>query len=191
MKNTMMKNIIIANLCSFLMACSHTNRPPIPLEEHVDLNRFMGDWYVIANIPTFIEKDAHNAIENYQMNEDGSINTTFTFFEGHFKGELKTFNPTGYVSEDNNSIWGMQFLWPIKAEFIIAYLSDDYQNTIIARNARDYIWIMSRSPEVDSKTYEDLIKFSKNIGYQPELIQRVPQNWSDNPPNPDNMESKQ
>jgi apolipoprotein D and lipocalin family protein len=33
----------------------------------VDLERFMGDWYVIANIPTFIEKGAHNAVEGYQM----------------------------------------------------------------------------------------------------------------------------
>ena len=40
---------------------------PIHTVEKVDLNRFIGDWYVIANIPTFIEKDAYNAIETYRL----------------------------------------------------------------------------------------------------------------------------
>ncbi len=177
MKSTLMKNITLLMLCSLMFACSHTNKTPIPLAANVDLNRFMGDWYVIANIPTFIEKGAHNAIESYTMNEDGSINTTFTFYEDNFDGKLKTFNPTGYVSEQSNSLWDMQFIWPIKAEFIIAHLSDDYQNTIIARNARDYIWIMARTPEVDQATYQNLIKLSVNMGYKPDLIQRVPQRW--------------
>ena len=39
--------------------------------EFVDLERFMGDWYVIANIPTFIEKGATNAIESYKLMDDG------------------------------------------------------------------------------------------------------------------------
>lgn len=37
---------------------------PLATVPAVDLNRFMGDWYVIACIPTFIEKGAHNAIES-------------------------------------------------------------------------------------------------------------------------------
>ena len=46
---------------------------------YVDLNRFMGDWYVIANIPTFIEKGAVNAIESYELDSKGRVKTTFTF----------------------------------------------------------------------------------------------------------------
>ncbi|MGB5735066.1 MAG: lipocalin family protein, partial [Thiohalocapsa sp.] len=44
----------------------------------VDLERFMGDWYVVANIPTFVEKGAHNPVESYALNPDGTIATTFT-----------------------------------------------------------------------------------------------------------------
>ena len=50
--------------------------------KYVDLERYMGDWYVIANIPTFIEKKATNAIESYKLSDDGTISTTFSFFEG-------------------------------------------------------------------------------------------------------------
>lgn len=172
-----MKKLLLLMVCSLMFACSHTNKTPIPLADNVDLDRFMGDWYVIASIPTFIEKGAHNAIENYKRNDDGSINTTFTFYDDSFDGELKTYNPTGYVSEESNSLWGMQFIWPFKGEFIIAHLSDDYHNTIIARNARDYIWIMARTPEVNEEIYQELIKLSADMGYDTNLIHRVPQRW--------------
>ena len=169
-----MKLIFIISFMFFLQACSHTQEKPIPLAEEVNLNRFMGDWYVVANIPTFIEEGAHNAIESYSMNEDGSIATTFTFNEDSFDGELKKYNPTGFVSEQNNSVWGMQFIWPIKAEFLIAYLSDDYQHTIIARSARDYLWVMSRSPVISDEHYKSLVQRSVDMGYSPEQIQKVP-----------------
>ena len=65
--------------CAFLAGCQTVTQPPIETVGKVDLPRFMGDWYVIANIPTFIEKGAHNAIESYKLAGDGSIETTFTF----------------------------------------------------------------------------------------------------------------
>lgn len=155
-------------------ACSHRPATPIPMAENVELDRFMGRWYVVANIPTFIEKGAHNAIETYRMNKDGSIDTEFRFNQDSFDGDLEVYNPTGFVSETNNSLWGMQFIWPIKAEYIIAYLDDDYQNTIIARNARDYVWIMSRSPDPGQETIDKLINFSVEMGYPRDQIKRVP-----------------
>lgn len=164
-------------VCSLMFACSSQPKPQIPLAPNVDLNKFMGDWYVIANIPTFIEKGAHNAMERYDKNDDGSIKTTFTFHDNSFGGDLKTYNPTGFVSEESNSLWGMQFIWPFKAEYIIAYVSDDYQTTIIARNARDYVWIMARTPGLDEDTYQRLVKLCVEMGYDPALIQTVPQRW--------------
>jgi len=169
-----MMRIFLLGLIISLQACSHSPTGSVPRAANVDLNRFMGDWYVLANIPTFIEKGAHNAIENYAMNEDGSIATTFRFNADSFDGDLKEYHPTGYVSADNNSVWGMQFFWPFKAEFVIAYLSTDHQHTIIARSARDYVWVMSRSTEIDSETYDDLINRCVGMGYQKDLIKKIP-----------------
>ncbi|MFM7625114.1 MAG: lipocalin family protein, partial [Gammaproteobacteria bacterium] len=95
----------------------------VPVVEKVDLPRFMGPWYVIGVIPTFIEKDIYNAIESYELAPDGTIKTTFTFNKGAFDGEAKVMNPKGFVVPGtNNAIWGMQFIWPIKAEFVISHL---------------------------------------------------------------------
>ena len=151
---------------------------PINTVDYVDLERFMGDWYVIANIPTFIETNAYNAIENYQLNDDGSIATTFTFNEGSADGKQKKYQPTGFiVDQDSNALWDMQFIWPFKAEFRIIYLDDDYQTTIIGRTKRDYVWLMSRSPKMDEEYYQSLMSYLEEQGYDVSEIGRVPQLW--------------
>ena len=65
------------------------NETKVPIVSHVDIDSFMGDWYVIAHIPAYIEKNAYNAIESYKKNADGTIATTFTFNEGSFDGPKK------------------------------------------------------------------------------------------------------
>jgi len=153
-------------------------REPIKTVAHVDLPRFMGDWYVIANIPTFIEKGAYNAVESYRLDPDGTIATTFTFRKGAFDGPQKTHQPRGWVTDrSTNATWGMQFIWPIKAEYLIAYLDDAYRETIIARNSRDYVWIMARTPEISAADYQLLIDRVGAMGYDTSRVQRVPQRW--------------
>ena len=160
-----------------LTGCA-TDMPELATVEHVDLERFMGDWYVIANIPTFIEKGAHNAIENYSMNDDGTIATRFTFRKDGFDGKEKEYNPKGFVTDtESNAIWGMRFVWPIKADYRIIYLEEDYSVTVIGRNKRDYVWIMARDPQISEQTYDDLVDFIVSNGYDASKLQRVPQQW--------------
>lgn len=175
-----MKNILLLiPLISLLSACGSQNLKPIHTVEHVDLQRFMGEWYVVANIPTFIETDAYNAIETYAMNDDGSIATTFTFHDGSADGELKKYEPTGFiVDEQSNALWDMQFIWPFKAEYRVIYLDADYQATIIGRTKRDYLWLMSRQPEIDDSSYASLLAFIAEQGYDINKVQKVPQVWS-------------
>jgi len=146
--------------------------------DYVDLERFMGDWYVIASIPTFLEKGAHNAVESYALNDDGTIATTFTFRADGFDGELKRFNPKGFVrDEQTNARWGMRFIWPIKADYRIVHLDEDYTQTVIARQKRDYVWIMARSPGIPDEDFRELVDFVGSLGYDIGKIERVPQRW--------------
>jgi len=158
-----------------ISACASTPMEPIEAVNPVDLNRFMGDWYVIAAIPTFIEKEVYNGIESYAMNDDGSVATTFTFNKGSFDGPVKTYNPKGFPdASQGNGVWGMQFIWPIKADYRIAYLDADYQTTVIARNARDYVWLMARSPDMVDAEYQKMLKFIENLGYDTSKIRKIP-----------------
>jgi apolipoprotein D and lipocalin family protein len=160
-----------------LAACAGSG-PEMKTVDYVDLERFMGDWYVIANIPTFLEKGAHNAVETYEMNKDGTIATTFTFRDGGFDGEKKEYNPKGFVRDTgSNALWGMRFIWPIKADYRIVYLDDDYSQTIIGRQKRDFVWIMAREPNISEEDYAMLLGVVESLGYDVSRVERVPQSW--------------
>jgi apolipoprotein D and lipocalin family protein len=173
-----MKRLCVITMLAMLTACTGATMKAIKPVNQVNIDRFMGDWYVIAAIPTFIETQAFNAIENYQLNDDGTIATTFTYYKGGFDGPLKTYEPKGFVKPNTgNAIWGMQFLWPIKADYRIAYLDDDYQHTIIARNARDYVWLMARTPQITDTQYDAMLNLTRALGYDVSKMRKVPQSW--------------
>ena len=82
--------------------------------------------------------------------------------------------PKGFVVKDSgNALWGMQFIWPIKAQYKITYLDQDYQNTIIARDNRDYVWIMSRQKRIDQDTLKILVKKIEDDGYDIKKIRWI------------------
>ena len=163
--------VIVASMT--LAACAGRG-PEMETVDYVDLERFTGDWYVIANIPTFLEKGAYNAVETYEMNDDGTIATTFTFRDGGFDGEKKE----GFIRDtETNATWGMRFIWPIKADYRIVYLDDDYTQTIIGRQKRDFVWIMAREPNISEEDYEMLLGVVESLGYDVSKVQRVPQKW--------------
>jgi apolipoprotein D and lipocalin family protein len=150
--------------------------PPIPTVQHVDLDRFMGDWYVIAHIPSRPEREAWDAVESYARRPDGAIATTFRFRPGSFEAPVKTMRPVGYVRPDTgNAVWGMQFVWPIRAEYRIAWLDADYTQVIVARNARDYAWVMARTPVIAYADYDAHVARLRAMGYPVEKLRKVPQ----------------
>lgn len=172
----MKKTLYTLIIGALFMATGCSSPPPITSMDYVDIDRFMGKWYVIANIPTFIEKDAYNPTETYKLNDNGTIATTFQFNKGSFSGPLKTYHPTGFITDStSNAIWGMRFIWPFKADFRILHVDDNYQYTIIGRIKRDYVWIMARSPQISEEEYNKLLTIVENAGYNMEDIVKAPQ----------------
>ena len=168
----------LALLLTLLLLPACQSAPPAEMKTvaHVDLPRFMGSWYVIGNIPTAVEKDAYNAIETYELAANGTIETTFTYRKGGFDGKPKEMHPRGFVRDKTtNALWGMQFIWPFKADYRIVWLADDYSQTIVGREKRDYLWIMARTPEIPEADYQKHVEFARALGYDVSLIRKVPQ----------------
>ena len=172
-----MKHTFLTIALMMMTGCA-ASLPPLKTVDKVDIKRFMGPWYVIACIPTFIETEAYNGVETYTLNPDGTIDTVFTFRKGGFDGPLKRYNPRGFIVDTvNNSTWGMQFIWPIKAEYLITHLNEEYTQTVIGRNKRDYVWIMARTPQIPEGDYQRLVKDLENQGYDISKLRQVPQHW--------------
>lgn len=160
---------------ALLSACASTP-PSIPPVASVDMPRFMGDWYVIAQIPTYIERKAYDSVESYRLDADGTIRTTFRYRNGSADAPMKTMEPVGrVVPGTNNAVWEMQFVWPIQAEYVIVDLAPDYSRTIVGRSKRDYVWLMSRQPSLPAAELAAAIQKIRELGYDTTKLRMVPQ----------------
>lgn len=161
-----------------LVGCS--SNPPLPTVAAVDLERFMGPWFVLAHIPAGAEKDGYNGVESYALRPDGKVATTYVFRKGGFDGKLETMTPVGRVVDTKtNATWAMQFFWPFEAEYLVTYLEADYSATIIARTKRDYAWIMARTPALPEERMRALEAELAGQGYDLTKLRRMPQRWPD------------
>ena len=177
MRARSVRGIAFAGMLTSLAACqTSTDYAELPRPAELNLQRFMGQWYVIGNIPTFIEKRAYNAVEEYTLAENGRIDTTFTFNQGGFDGPLKSYHPNAVVYDgSDNTYWGMQFVWPFRAEYRVLYVDADYQYTVVGRSKRDYAWIMARQPQISEQWYERMVNVLRTSGYDVGELRAVPQ----------------
>ena len=82
------------------------------------------------------------------------------------------------LERDSTAVWGMQFVWPIKADYRIVFVADDYSATIIGREKRDYAWIMARAPSLPEAEYRRLAGMLAEQGYDISKVRKVPQRWN-------------
>ncbi len=166
--------IRLAPLLLLGLAGCATVAPP-PTVERVDLPRFMGDWYVLAGQFTPFEKGAHNAIENYRLDEKGRIPTTFTFNKGAPDGPRKTYRSLAFVhNQETKAEWRIQFFWPIRFPYLIVFLDEEYQATAISTDDRKYVWVMARGPELAPALEARLMNRLTELGFDTNRFVRVP-----------------
>lgn len=152
---------VLAMAGVFMTGCVTTDSavdgPSMELAEYVDLERFMGTWFVHGYTPTAIDRVAFNSTETYELADNGRILTTYRFSADSIYGQEKVFTPSARVVEGtNNAEWRMRFFGVINAAYLILYVSEDYDYTVIGHPGRELAWIMSRSSQIDETRYMDL-----------------------------------
>jgi apolipoprotein D and lipocalin family protein len=175
------KKLISLLLVLGLAAChSAVAQKPIKPVSHVDLSRYMGRWYVIAAIPTRFGHDGYNQVETYRLQPNGDIDTSFRFRDGGFDGPLKTLHSTATVVPGSaDAQWTVHLFWLLHEQYIVGWLAPDYSRVIVARDARDYVWLMARTPHIPAEEYRDMVERVRAMGYDVGALRRVPQRWPD------------
>lgn len=152
------------------------NLPPLQPAGKVDLARYMGRWYVIANIPYFAERGKVGAYAEYRPRDDGRIDDLYYARDGSFEKELELTEGIGWVVDKNsNARWKVRFFWPFTADYLILYVSDDYRYALIGHPSRKYAWIFAREPEIPEWTYAGLLARLADQHYDVTLLRKVPQ----------------
>ena len=176
-------SLLCAAACVLLGACADAPANPNPradapltLAPAVDLQRFMGRWYVIANIPYFAEQGYVGSYVEYTLRADGDIDDLYFGRKSSFEKPLeqKTLKDS-VVSGSNNAEWRSSPFWPVSFSYLILYVDPAYQYALIGYPGRKWGWVFARSPEISDTAYQQLLAELDRHGYDSTRFQRVPQ----------------
>ena len=141
---------------------------------NLDLEKFMGRWYVISLIPNWIEENATNSFDEYKLNKDGTVDI---YYQAIKKGKIKTIKQKATVLE-NPAKWEIQFIKPwvpfFKAPYEVIILDEDYNYMVVGYPNNDYGWIMSRKTFLEDSIYDKILsKLETDFGYSKENFKKV------------------
>lgn len=142
--------------------------------ESVDLEKYSGLWYEIASYPARFQKDCYCSTAEYTLSEDGKyVIVKNRCYKGSANGKEASVKGKAFVVKGSgNSKLKVQFFWPFKAPYWIIGLADDYSWALVSGPSRKYLWILSRTPDIDTATYNRIIEILKQKKFDTEKLQR-------------------
>lgn len=174
------KALAHAALALVLAACAgqlpqfDDDEEPLEAVGYVDLDRYMGRWYLVANIPNFAERGNIAPYVEYSRRADGRIDDKYTAYEEFGK---PPFSKDGYI-EITNPMTGAEgritFLPPLWRDYAVIFLDPEYRYTVVGLQDRDYIWFFAREPQVSDDVYEDMLEAAEDNGFDVTQVLKFP-----------------
>ncbi len=156
---------------------------PLEAVRYVDLQRYLGTWYEIAAIPQRFQKGCVGSTAEYSLRKDGDIQVVNTCLEGTLDGKIrKASGKARVVDRTTNAKLKVTFFWPFWGSYWIIGLDEDYRWAIVGHPGRNYLWILSRTPQMDDVLYGDLLKLIADKGYDLTKIEKTLQPAGEEPP---------
>ncbi len=152
----------------FLMI-SCAAQAPLETVERVDLKKYAGTWYEICHMPAHFLDGCNCITATYTLHPKGYVEV----YNKCKKANGKWSSITGKaftVNNSGNSKLKVQFFWPFRADYYILDLDDDYTYAVVGEPGRKYLWILSRSPQMDPELYKNLVNKCGNMGFAVEFL---------------------
>ncbi|MDE2333994.1 MAG: lipocalin family protein [Rhodospirillales bacterium] len=170
-----MRRIAVLLFAGLMLAGCTTFGTHQPLARHVDLTRYAGRWYIIANIPYFAERG--NVASFFDVSfPHGAVRDVYHGRSGGFGAKPSRFVMNGYVVKGTEgAYWRESPLWPLYFSYLILYVDPGYQTALVGYPGRGYGWVLSRHRRMDDGEYHALLARFAALGYDTSKFRRIPQ----------------
>jgi len=155
--------------------------PEVRVVPSVDLDRYVGKWYEIASFPQRFQRGCTATTATYSLREDGEIDVLNECRKGGFDGEQSRAKGRAWVVDPKEPAkLRVRFFWPFSGAYWIIDLGKDYEYAVVGHPDRDNLWILSRTPALDSETYQGILKRIEEQGFDLSRLQRTrqPGGWT-------------
>ena len=176
--NVSLLRILIISLFVSLAGCMDANKyPPLSHVAKVEINRYLGLWYEIARIDHSFQKGCVASTAQYSLRPDGYIKVVNRCRKNSLDGEITSVEGKAWVVDKESNAWlKVQFFWPFRSDYVIIDLDEkDYRYAVVGHPSREYLWILSRTPQMKDSLYRGIMSRIVAQGYTVEKIKKFPQ----------------
>lgn len=147
---------------------------PLATVPQVDLEQYAGRWYEISTIPIRPQKGCTCTYAEYSLSEKGYVKVYNHCIKN---GKVSDITGKAFVKDTStNAKLAVQFFWPFRGAYWIIELDQNYKWAIIGSPSRKNLWILSRTPQMDSTLYQSLLSKAKDKGFDTNLLVNTLQN---------------
>jgi lipocalin len=157
----MKKFIILALLAGMFAGCESANKVDNSTVASLDLDRYLGYWYEVARFDHAFERGTYYSMARYTMRDDGKIDVLNTGIKDgraeESKGIAKTTDVPGLLK--------VSFFGPFFSDYRVLMVDNDYQYALVGGHNHKYLWILSRTPQLDEATKASIVAEADRRGY--------------------------
>ena len=157
-------NMRIFGCCMAVLAlagCASVPKVDNSVVSSFDLDRFLGEWHEIARFDHSFERGVVEATATYSLREDGKV---VVLNRGVKNGKPTTAEGIGKTT-DTPGLLRVTFFWPFYADYRVLFIDEAYTAALVGSGVPGYLWLLSRSPQLDPALKETLLSEATRRGY--------------------------
>ncbi|MBL7005574.1 MAG: lipocalin family protein [Spirochaetia bacterium] len=170
---------LIFLLVCFLSGCVSNQFIDDPLETvtTLDLEKYLGQWYEIARFNSNFEKNIYGATAEYSLRDDGRLDVLNSGFKNSLEGLYTSVKAVAWRPDDTiPGVLKVKFFNLFAADYLVFGLDqENYQWALVGNNSRNFLWLLSRTPELPEDTVKMMKEIALNQGYDLTDLYFVPQ----------------
>ncbi len=170
MKNLFLKQFKLVPLKIFslliFMKTTISHSQVLETVPKVDLNKYAGKWYEIASYPQSFQKGCNCTTAEYTLTDKGYLIVENRCNKDSINGKQSYIKGKVFVEKNSgNAKLKVQFFWPFTGKYWIIDLADDYSYAVVSHPNKKYLWILSRTPQLDNAIYQQILSRLKEKGF--------------------------
>lgn len=149
---------------------------PLEVVPFVDLKRYTGVWYEIGRYPNNFQEGCVGSKATYAIGKDGKISVLNECYDKSFNGKIKSAKGKAWVvDKDTNAKLKVSFFWFFAGDYWIIDLGENYEYAVVGHPKRKYLWILSRTTQIDEEVYARILARLRDKQYDTSRLIKTPQ----------------
>jgi apolipoprotein D and lipocalin family protein len=175
-----MRRVLLVALLALAACASQPRQPPVQTVAQVDIERYMGRWYEIARFPNSFQdgrgRRCIGTTAGYALRPDGQVTVTNRCLDAADGDKPVIAEGSAYAVEGTgNAKLRVSFFWPFYGDYWVIGLDPAYRWAVVGAPDRDYLWILSRTPELPAAEYAEAVGIAAAQGFDASRLQPTPQ----------------